>query len=78
MNLKKYFVYIDDGKNVFKEAIPAVNEKAARDYCAGNGEIIAVKDVTNEIKISRNKVFDALKNAGFSDIECDFVVRALN
>jgi hypothetical protein len=30
--MKKYMVYMDDGRDCFKAAIPAPNEKAARKY----------------------------------------------
>lgn len=78
MRMRKYFCYLDDGKAVYKVAVPAENEKKAREFCSGNGEIVAVKDVTDEIQISKSKVRNALKSGGFSDIECDFIVRALN
>lgn len=44
--MKKYMVYMDDGRDCFKAAIPAANEKAARKYVEGNGEVVAIKDVT--------------------------------
>jgi hypothetical protein len=75
--MRKYFVYLDDSRNVYKIAVPAENEKAARKYVEGNGEIIAVKDVTDEMPINHIKVYDALKNAGFGENEADFIVRAL-
>ena len=46
--MKKYMVYMDDGRDCFKVAVPANNEKAARKYVEGNGEVISVKDVTKE------------------------------
>lgn len=46
--MKKYMVYMDDGRDCFKAAIPATNEKAARKYVEGNGEVIAIKDVTKD------------------------------
>lgn len=46
--MKKYMVYMDDGRDCFKAAIPAANEKAARKYVEGNGEVIAIKDVTKD------------------------------
>lgn len=56
MKLRKYFVFVDDGDNAMKIATPAQNEKEARDFVAGNGEIIAVKDVTESFEISSTKV----------------------
>lgn len=63
--MKKYMVYMDDGRDCFKAAIPAANEKAARKYVEGNGEVIAIKDVTKDFPISLDKVAQALKNAQF-------------
>lgn len=77
MTMKKYMVYLDDGKNAYKVAIPAKDEKAAREYVQGNGEVIAVKDVTQNYPISADKVADALKNASFGQIEIDLITRAL-
>lgn len=74
---KKYFVYVDDGVRVFRIAIIAVSEDEARALCAGNGEIIAVRDVTELYPISLNKVLEALRNAGFGAAEMNFIARAL-
>lgn len=54
--MKKYMVYMDDGRDCFKAAIPAANEKAARKYVEGNGEVVAIKDVTKDFPISLDKV----------------------
>lgn len=75
MKLRKYMVYLDDGKNVFKCAIPAQNEEKAKEYASGNGEIIAVKDVTDEFSISLVRVENALD--GLDKFEKDFILRAL-
>lgn len=37
--MKKYMVYMDDGRDCFKVAVPAMNEKEARKYVEGNGEV---------------------------------------
>lgn len=71
-------VYLDDGKDVYKLAIPAKDEKTAREYVQGNGEVIAVKEVTNDYPISVDKVAQALKNANFGQIEIDYITRALS
>ena len=75
--MKKYMVYMDDGKDCFKLAIPAKNEEAARDYVSGNGEIIAVKDVTEDYPISADYISKALEKDGFGEFEIDFIIRAL-
>lgn len=77
--MKKYMVYLDDdGRDCFKAAIPAANEKAARKYVEGNGEVIAVKDITEDFPISLDKVAQALKNAQFGQIEIDLITRCLS
>ena len=43
----------------------------------GNGEVVAIKDVTEEYPISVDKVKDALENAHFGKIEINFVIRSL-
>ena len=76
--MKKYMVYMDDGRECFKVAVPANNEKAARKYVEGNGEVISVKDVTEDFPISLDKVVQALKNAQFGQIEIDLITRCLS
>ena len=76
--MKKYMVYMDYGHNCFKIAVPAKDEKTARKYVEGNGEVIAVKDATNDFPISLDKVADALKNARFGQIEIDLITRCLS
>ena len=67
--MKKYMVYMDDGRDCFKVAVPATNEKEARKYVEGNGEVIAIKDITEDFPISLDKVAQALTNAQFGQVE---------
>lgn len=76
--MKKYMVYLDDSKDCFKVAVLATNEKAARKYVEGNGEVIAVKDITKDYPISLDKVVQALRNAQFGQIEIDLISRCLS
>lgn len=73
----KYFVYVDDGRDVLKIAVPAISEEAAKAGCAGIGDVIAVKDVTERYPIDVMKVREALFIAGFGVSECTFMCRAL-
>lgn len=76
--MRKFFVYLDDGsEDVMKIAIPAKGEKDAREYVRGNGEVIAVKDVTDRYPISLECVAKALINAGFGQTETDLITRTL-
>lgn len=76
--MKKFMVYFEDSENVYKAAIPAKDQKAAAEYVKGNGDIIAIKEVTNDYHISLDKVADALQKAGFGEYEMDFITRTLS
>lgn len=76
--MRKYMVYMDDGRDCFKVAIPAANEKEAINYVEGNGEVIAIKDVTKDFPISLDNVTQALTNAQFGQIEIDLIARCLS
>lgn len=73
----KYMVYLDDGEDVYKVAIAAASEDAAKAQCAGNGEVIAIRDVTKDYPISLDKVSEALDRMEFGNYERDFICRAL-
>lgn len=77
IKLKKYFAYVDDGQEVYKLCIPAESEKIAREWCDGSGEVIAIKDVTEEYHIDTGKVRKALLEAGFGNYEVDWISRTL-
>lgn len=74
-NFKKYFVYIDDGQMTFRIAVAAPDEDTARALCAGNGDIVAVRDVTDDFQIDVRRLSKALMDAGFNGSEHDFIVR---
>lgn len=76
--MKKFLVYIDDDFDVYKLGISAENATEAVDFAKGNGEIVAVKDVSKLYPISLEKVSEALKNYNFGKIEIDFILRALS
>lgn len=77
MTVKKYVVYLDDGKDCFKVPVQAENQELACQYVAGNGEVIAVRDVTNDIPILSDKVVSDLRRAGFGEIEVSLMIKAL-
>lgn len=76
--MKKYFVYLDDGHSTFKVIVPAKSEKDAREFVSGNGEVIAVKDVTKDFPISASEVSGALQGAGFGKYAIDLILRTLS
>lgn len=75
--MKKYIVYVDDGSDCYKIAVPAISKNAAKEYAKGNGEVIAVKDITDDYPISLDKVIDALMAAKFGQTEIDLIARCL-
>lgn len=76
--MKKFMVYMDDGHDVYKLAIPGEDEAAARKYVEGNGEVVAAKDVTEDWPISLDKVVEALRVAHFGQVEIDYISRCLD
>lgn len=78
-----FMVYIDGGTDhdgndiLMKIAVPAKDEQDARDYVSGNGEIVSVRDVSDEYRISSSRVYDALEKANFTQHEIDYIVRTL-
>ena len=75
--MRKYMVYIDADQDTLKIAVPANSVKAAKQYVEGNGEVVAVKDITEDFPIRADYVADALKAAGFGSIETDLIIRTL-
>lgn len=75
--MNKYMVYVDDGYNAMRIAVPAHNEKEAKEYVKGNGEIIAVKDISEQYPIDANYLMEVLNGSSFGEIEKDLIIRAL-
>ena len=76
--MRKYMVYLEDRDNVYRLAIPAQDQQDAIEWSRGNGDLVAVKDVTGDYSIRSEEVADALMKYGFSRTEVDFLVRALD
>ena len=77
ITMKKFKVFLESGNDCFKVYVPARNEQAAREFVAGNGEVIAIKDVTEDFPISVEKVGSALAMHGFGAAEIDLIMRTL-
>ncbi len=75
--MKKYMVYIDDIKCVFKQAILAESENEVREQLHGCGEIVAIKEVGDDYLISLEKVEEALVRANFGKAEITYITEAL-
>ena len=76
-----YQVYLDDGSdNVIKVLIPAVSEDDALDWVEGNGEVVAVKDVTDEHLFSEQMLHEmtrALHADGYSPRTANIITRLI-
>lgn len=74
-----YVVYMDDGEHVYKLHTPAVDEKGAREYWKGNGDVVAVKKGEREpsCPISTELVAEALARYSFGELEIDLITRTL-
>ena len=68
-----YEILIDDGTRVYKHHGIYRNEKDARKSAEGNGEVIKIKDVTEDTPLSGDKIFTALRNAGFGQNEANAI-----
>ena len=79
--MRKYVVYVDGSSssddNVFKVYVPACSKNDAINYVSGNGEVVCVKDVTEDFRISLDKVVKALEVAQFGKAEIDYLSRCL-
>lgn len=76
VSIKKFECIIDDGSNVFKEIIPAVNKKDLMARWGNNGDFVRVKEIPDFLP-SAEAVRSVLKDGGLSEAECDFVYRVL-
>lgn len=70
-----YTVYMDDG-DVYKVTIPAVSEADAKEYVAGNGDVIAIKDAPIQ-DIDTGCLADTLRRGGWGQMEIDVITRTL-
>ena len=77
--MKKYMIYLEDAERVYKVPVAAETEEKAVDYCHGNGELVAVKDVTNEndFLLSEEEIRTALITDGMDKTKIDFILTAL-
>jgi len=77
--LKVYKVYIEDTTNgsCYSTFFPAESEKEAVKLCEGNGDCVAVKDVTDDYKIYLGTLTDTLAMNRYGRAEIQIITRAL-
>ena len=74
---RMYEAIIDDGEQVFKASRLALDEEDFESRYGGNGELVRIRDVTEDFPISENAVRSALEAAGFGEAEREAVVSLL-
>lgn len=72
-----YDVYIDDGRNAMKITVPAESQKAAEQYCKGNGEIVCARLNPTIQNIDLDCLAGTLRSHGWGKLEIDIITRAL-
>lgn len=79
--MKAYEMIIDGGENVFKCVRPAKDVKQLKDIYGGNGEMVRIKDVTEEYGIDISYLHDVLIgkcNGHFGEVETDIICTVLS
>ena len=74
--MKVYDVYMDDGRDVLKVKVPAISKTEAIKYCAGNGEVVAVKDSDLQ-DINIECLANTLSRNAWGQAEIDVITRCL-
>jgi len=72
-----YEAIVDAGDHVFKVNRIARDEEDFKSIYGGNGELVRLRNVTEDFPISENAVRTALVTAGFGEAEVEAVVHLL-
>lgn len=75
--LKAWWVYMDDGRDAFKVAVPAATKKDAEAFVAGNGEVVTIREFDDCMFLSVDRLVDDLLSAGWGRPEVDLISRTL-
>lgn len=67
--MKLFEIILDADRNVIKAHVAADNRKKALAECTGNGEVVRIKDVTQDFPLSREYFEKALMAARYGDCE---------
>lgn len=74
IKMKAFEMIVKDGNHAYVMTRPGKDKKSIMHRYSGNGEFVRVQDVTEETPISLDKVRNALKLAGFGEVEQDIIV----
>lgn len=79
--LKAWWVYMDDGRDAFKVAVPAATKKDAEAFVAGNGEVVTIRENLGSFDdgfvLSVDRLVDDMLKAGWGRAEVDLISRTL-
>ena len=75
--MKIFAVYLESKDDLFKTLIPAECEEEAMERCIGNGEVIAVKDVTSNHRFDTVELWKTLEQAGYDKEKIQLLDRLL-
>jgi len=75
--MRAYEAIIDDGQDVFKVTRCAESEEAFRDLYGGNGEIVRIKDITDETPIGLGRLEQVLVAGGFGRQETAIILSTM-
>lgn len=74
MQNKLFEAIFDSKDSVFKIARPAESESAFRSQFGGNGEIVRLKDITEETPISLSHLEKTLQKANYGRTEIELII----
>jgi hypothetical protein len=74
---RMYEMILDAGYHAYKVCRLARTIDKSIKQAAGNGEVVRVKDVTDDFPISANKVWAAMNDYGFGETEREAIVHLL-
>lgn len=75
--MKIFKVIFEDYNGVYREYIPARDEKSVIDEYGCNGDIVLIEDVTEDYPISIEIVRNTLQKNCFGKAEIDIITRIL-
>ena len=75
--MKLFEAIVDDGQDVFKVFETAKDEKDFKDIYGGNGEIVRLKDVSENYEINVEELYNALVREGYNKIQALIITRCV-
>lgn len=74
--LNIYKVFIEDHTDAYRIVVPAESKKDAMQYCAGNGDIIAIAEFP-DMAIHCDRLAEDLRRMAWGQDEINVIIRTL-